>query len=191
MRNVCTIFTVGMLLAVMVIGLGGCLTPEYKEYHYRINQDGTGEGTMKFINIVSEEEDEEDVSAKDFGELISDYYEGEQFSEDNPHFTITDKKLYEEDGMLMGEVWFTFDNADSIGFYRHEDCDCCPWMLYIGSISETFLESNGTYLGADQDFPMIIWDEDQEEFYFKTHLKEDMSNGHCLLPLYKTWLETQ
>ncbi len=191
MKNVVTLITVGMLLAVMVMVLGGCLTSEYKEYHYRINQDGSGEGTMKFVNLVSEEDDEQDVSLKDFEELISDYYEGEQFSEDNPHLTITDKKLYEEDGMLMGEVVFTFDNADSIGFFQYEDCDCCPWMLYIGSISETFLESNGTYLGADRDFPMIIWEEGQDEFNFKTHLKEDMSDGHGLLALYKTWLDTQ
>ena len=64
-------------------------------------------------------------------------------------------------------------------------------MLYIGSISETYLESNGTFLGADRDFPMIVWDDGQDEFYFKTHLKEDMSNGHELLPLYKAWLDTQ
>ena len=191
MKNLLTIAIVGMLLMGLMIGLTGCLTPEYKEYYYTINDDGTGEGRMKFINLVSEEEDEEDVSAKDFGELITDYYEGEQFSEDNPHLTITDKKLYEEEGMLMGEVWFTFESADSIGFYRYEDCNCCPWMLYIGSISETYLESNGTFLGADRDFPMIVWDDGQDEFYFKTHLKEDMSNGHELLPLYKAWLDTQ
>ena len=118
MKNLLTIAIVGMLLMGLMIGLTGCLTPEYKEYYYTINDDGTGEGRMKFINLVSEEEDEEDVSAKDFGELITDYYEGEQFSEDNPHLTITDKKLYEEEGMLMGEVWFTFESADSIGFYR-------------------------------------------------------------------------
>ena len=191
MKNLLTIAIVGMLLMGLMIGLTGCLTPEYKEYYYTINDDGTGEGRMKFINLVSEEEDEEDVSAKDFGELITDYYEGEQFSEDNPHLTITDKKLYEEEGMLMGEVWFTFESADSIGFYRYEDCNCCPWMLYIGSISETYLESNWTFLGADRDFPMIVWDDGQDEFYFKTHLKEDMSNGHELLPLYKAWLDTQ
>ena len=191
MKNLLTIAIVGMLLMGLMIGLTGCLTPEYKEYYYTINDDGTGEGRMKFINLVSEEEDEEDVSAKDFGELITDYYEGEQFSEDNPHLTITDKKLYEEEGMLMGEVWFTFDNADSAGFYKYGDCECCPWMLYIGSISETYLESNGTFLGADRDFPMIVGDDGQDEFYFKTHLKEDMSNGHELLPLYKAWMETQ
>jgi hypothetical protein len=64
-------------------------------------------------------------------------------------------------------------------------------MFYMGSLSETYVESNGTYLGADRDFPIIIWDEGQTEFYFKTLLKEDMSNGHSLLPFYRTWLETQ
>lgn len=191
MRNLLTIAIVGMVLVGLMIGLSGCLTPEYKEYYYTINGDGTGEGRMKFINIVSEEEDEENMSAKDFGELITNYYEGEQFSEDNPYLTVTDKKLYEENEQLMGEVWFTFDSVDSVGFYRHEDCECCPWMFYFGSLSETYVESNGTYLGTDRDFPMIIWDEGQTEFYFKTLLKEDMSNGHSLLPFYRTWLETQ
>ena len=60
MKHLLTISIVGMLVLGLMIGLTGCLTPEYKEYYYTINDDGSGEGRMKFINLVSEEDEDED-----------------------------------------------------------------------------------------------------------------------------------
>ena len=193
-----------------VISLGGCLTTEEKEYRFKVNPDGSGSGTIKFINIVSEEDEEKNisfddfgdlildyedeeknVSFDDFGELISDYIEGQKFEEENPNYTVTDKRLFEENGILMGEVTFTFNSLEDAGFYRHGCCENSPYMYYLGSLSETFKECNGTYLGVNREFPIIIWQPDAEAFYYKTSFKEDMSNTHSLLPLYKTWQETR
>ncbi|MBN2460484.1 MAG: hypothetical protein JXB60_02660 [Candidatus Cloacimonetes bacterium] len=181
-------FAVVILAAIVITG---CLTTETKEYRFKINQDGSGEGKIKFINIVSEEDEEQDVSFNDFGELISDYMEGHTFETDNPHYEVLDKRLYEENGVLVGEVSFKFVHADSVGFLRNTDCDCAPLLYYLGSLSETLLETNGEYLGLGRDFPIIQWPAGTEELFFKTSVKEDMSDAHGLLPLYQTWLENK
>jgi hypothetical protein len=189
MRALRVVLWLGLLAAVVM--LCGCLASQYKEYHYRLNSDGSGEGVITYVNIVSQEDEEKDVSLKDFGELVDDCLEGSSFEDENPHLRLTDKKLYEKDGVLMGEVRFTFDNMDSIGFYRTSDCECSPYMFYLGSLSETYVESNGSYLGVNRDFPILIWEGDRDEFYFKTSILEDLSDCHSLLPLYKTWEESQ
>lgn len=188
MKTIKILASITMLIAVIVM-MCGCLASEYKEYRYWLNEDGTGHGTIKFINIVSQEEDEKDVTATDFSGLIDDYLNGSSFEDENPHLTVTSKELKEENGMLMGYVTFTFDHFDSIGFYRFEDCDCAPVMYYMGSLSETFVESNGTYLGEGTDFPLLIWDHGATEFYLKTLVLEDVSDCHSLLSLWKTWKE--
>lgn len=179
------------LISVIILSMlfTGCLTVEKKEYTFELNPDGTGKGSIRFVNIVSEEDEEKDVSFKDFGELISDYMEGDQFEQDNPYFSVTDKKLYEENDQLMGLVNFTFTQMDSIGFYRYENCNCAPYIYYLGSLSETLTETNGKYLGEDRDYPMIVWSPDTKVFKFTTIVKEDMSDAHSLLPMYRTWKE--
>ncbi|MCP4580609.1 MAG: hypothetical protein GY839_03270 [candidate division Zixibacteria bacterium] len=180
-----------IIVAAIALLIGGCLTTEFKEYHFKINADGSGEGTIKHINIVSEEDEGQNVSFADFGELTNDYLEGTTFEEANEHLQITDKKLYEDGGMLMGEICFTFSSMDSIGFYYDSSCKCSPFMYYAGSLAETIIESNGNYLGENRDFPIILWDDKSGEFYFKTLVKEDMSDAHGLLPLYNAWLESK
>jgi len=170
--------------------LTGCLATEYKEYRFNLNADGTGEGTVTFYNLISVEDDEHDVSFKDFGELVSDYVEGTRFEDDNPGYMVTSKEIYEENGQLVGNVEFTFEDIRNIDFYKAKDCDCSPLLYYMGDFGETYSESNGNYLGAEDDFPMIEWESGTKEVYLKTIVQEDLESTHSLLPLYKTWKET-
>ena len=152
----------------MFINLTGCLSAEYKEYIFKINADGSGEGEIIFYNLVSVEDDEKDDSFKDFGELVSDYIEGTKFENDNPNYQVTNKELFEEDSMLVGRVEFAFTNFRNIGFFKSEDCDCSPLMYYMGDFGESYSKSNGNYLGEEKDFPVIIWQSDADEIYIKT-----------------------
>jgi hypothetical protein len=179
-----------LILTALVVMTSGCLTSQYKEYHFKVNKDGSGSGTIKFVNLLSQEDNGEDVSDADFTELVDNYLNGTSFEDDNPHLTVSDKKLYQLDSMLVGEVTFVFDNLDSIGFYRYVDCKCSPTMFYLGSLSETFVESNGTYLGANRDLPILIWDPKADEFNFKTVVTEDITECHSLLPMYEIWKES-
>ncbi len=65
-------------------------------------------------------------------------------------------------------------------------------MFYLGSLSETFLETDGEYIGGDEEneIPMIVWAPGTTEFTFKTVVKDEMSNAHPLLELFNLWNET-
>ena len=183
--------TLLVVFSLVMINLTGCLSTEYKEYIFRINSDGSGDGEIIFYNLVSVEDDEKDDSIKDFGELISDYIEGTNFEDDNPNYQVTNKELFEIDSILAGRVEFNFNNFRNIGFYKSEDCDCSPLMYFLGDFGETYSESNGNYLGEGNDFPVIIWPSDADEIYIKNSVQDDLTGTHSLLNLYNTWKEDE
>lgn len=183
-------------LLILLVGLfiSSCLTTETKEYKFTIKKDGSGSGTVKYINIVSQEDEEEDVSFSDFGELLDDWLKGSSFDDENPNFTVVSKDIYEENGVLCGEVNFTFDNLKDAGFLKFDNCDCSPLLYYLGSLSETLDETNGKYhddSDANFEFPVMSWSGDTKEITFKTIVTDDLSDCHSLLPLYITWKESQ
>ena len=179
------------IFSFIIFNLTGCLSTEYKEYHFKIESDGSGEGTIIFYNLISIEDDSKDVSFKDFGELVSDYIEGTRFEEDNPDYQVTNKELIEQDSVLVGKIEFTFEDFRNIGFFKDEECECSPLMYYIGDFGETFSESNGNYLGNEKAFPVITWPSDTEDIYLKTIVQEDLAESHSLLSFYHTWKESQ
>lgn len=165
----------------------GCLTVEKKEYKYNIKSDGTLTLTINYYNIMSQDDDGADVSFKDFGELISDYVNGEKLLESYPDGKILDKKIFEKDGKLCGTAVFEFPGllAAKLKQYNNKG----PLMLYLGAFSETFENSNGEYLGAD--FPLIFWDEKMKELSYSTIVTSDITNCRPLIKHYKTWEETK
>ena len=169
----------------------GCLTTEYKEYRFTLNDDGSGEGSIIFYNIVSVEDDNQDVSIKDYDELISDYLNGNRFELDNPNYKVTDKELYEDNGVLSGKITFSFSNIDSIGFFRYDKCDCSPLIYYLGDFGETLVESNGTTLIESKNIPIILWDNESTDIYFKTTVQDNLEQAHSLLTLYNQAKESE
>ncbi len=187
------IFTKLLLLILFCLILSGCLTSEFKQYFFKINADGSGSGIISFINIVSEEDEGENVSNTDFDELINNYINGTSFEDANQNFNVISKELFVENGILNGQVEFTFDNFQEIGFYQYNNSEHAPIMFYLGSLSETLESTDGEYLGGYTDekegIPMIVWAPGTTEFTFKTVVKDEMSNAHTLLDHYNLWLE--
>jgi len=171
--------------------LSGCLTTQYKEYRFTFNEDGSGSGSIKFINIVSEEDEEKDVSFSDFQELINDYLQGEQFETDNPDFMVTSKELFEENGHLCAKVEFTFDHISAASFFRYDNCECSPMMYYAGDLSETVIETDGNAFSEDESIPVYFWNNKSTSYYIKTQVKDDMSDAHEMMDLYKIWNDKQ
>ncbi|RLC56388.1 MAG: hypothetical protein DRH89_05765 [Candidatus Cloacimonadota bacterium] len=180
-----------LLLAALCFILSSCLNTEFKQYSFKINADGSGTGTIKFINIVSEEDEEQNVSTTDFDTLINNYINGTTFEEANPNFNVISKELFVENGVLNGQVEFTFKDFQDIGFYHYQRSEHAPIMFYLGALSEIFLETDGEYIGGDEEseIPMIVWTPGTTEFTFKTAVKDEMSNANSLLDLYNLWIE--
>ncbi len=184
MKKIISRFSIIFLASLFMTG---CLTTEFKEYRFHINADGSGSGTVKFINLVSEEDEETETVTSDFDELINNYIEGENFEVDNPFYQVSSKELFEEDGMLCGKVEFTFDNYRDIGFYKFKDSDIAPVIYYLNDDSEVLIETDGEFYADNQNIPISLWEPGTNDFYFKTSIKEDMSDAQSLIEHYRLW----
>ncbi|MBK6766666.1 MAG: hypothetical protein IPG71_10230 [bacterium] len=180
-----------LLLLVLLAALSvGCLNVQNKTYSFKLNADGTGTGSIFFYNIHSSDEDERDVSFKDFGTLVTDYLEGTTFEDENADWTITKKELFEQDGVLCGKVEFSFANMGSAKLYRTADCNCAPILLLPGAIDETLTEHNGNAvaLGSSE---VIEWAADSKEITYKTEVTSDVENVRNLVEQYNNWKKTK
>ena len=183
-----------LILASILVGLvlmTGCITVEKKEYRFKLNADGTGDGTIRYVNILSSDDNGKDVSFKDFAELVTDYLQGMKFEDDYPAFHVTGKKLLEENGLLIGEVAFTFASFDSVGFLHHAKCDCCPVQYFINTDKgkETVTESNGSVVTTVAPSPFIEWEPKIHDLTLKTTLMDDTTGARSMISYYRSWKE--
>ena len=175
----------------LLIFISGCLSADHKETHLTLNADGkSGSGKITFTNIVSEPDDSsKDNSFDDFHKsLITEYYQGRKIEEANKGMKNVKKRLYLDGDNLMGEITFDFDDITKLGFYRYKGEG--PYMFYTIKdglfTSGQFESSNGSY-GDETTMPVIFWDADARDFYFKVSLSTPNVVHHSLAKLYKDW----
>jgi hypothetical protein len=163
----------------------GCLGVEKKEYTIKLKDGQSGTATVKYINIFSNDDDEKDVSFKDFGELVSDYLQGDKIEKDYPGIRDVKKRLFIENNAVCGEITFAFDSLSQIRLFRYDDG---PFMFYVNSgssPSEKFDSSNGKFGG--EVMPVIFWNKNVKELHFKTLVTEDATGKRNLANWYKMW----
>lgn len=163
----------------------GCLGVEKKEYTIRLNSAQSGTATIKYVNIFSTDDNEKDVSFKDFGELVSDYLQGNKIEQDFPGIRDVKKRLFIEDNAVCGEITFAFDSLSHVRLFRYEDG---PFMSYLHSASGSSekLETTNGKFGGDI-MPVIFWNKAAKELKFKTIVTEDITGRRNLVKLYKMW----
>jgi hypothetical protein len=176
---------------VLIAGmyLSACLTVESKEYRIRLTSDHSGEATIRFINILSETDDSIDISQDDFKQLIEFYLEGSQLEKENPGFHNVKKRLFEQDGALVGEVSFTFDSLSAVRVFRYDEGS--PYMYFTGNplSTEQLVETNGT-LGPEW-MPAIFWNDGAQELYVKTRVVSESAFRRNLVRHFTEWQATQ
>lgn len=169
--------------------LAGCLGVEKKEYTIRLKDNQSGTATIKYINIFSTDDGEKDVSFKDFGELVSDYLQGDKIEKDYQGIRDVKKRLFIENNAICGEITFAFDSLSHVKLFRYEDG---PYMFYINSgpsPSEKLNFTNGTFGG--ENMPVIFWNKSMKELQFRTIVTEDTAGRKNLVKLYKMWQSSQ
>jgi hypothetical protein len=178
-----------LLVFVLAMLATGCLTVESKEYRIKLKPDHSGEATIKFVNIMSEADDTLDITSDDFNQLIDFYLQGTQIEKDNPGYRNVKKRLFEENGVLCGEVSFSFDSLGTVRLFRYDDKS--PLLYPIGSplSSEQYVESNGAL--PREWIPVIMWPHDSRELYIKTKIVSEVSFRTGLLKNYKAWQAQQ
>ena len=175
-----------LFAAFLVITLQGCLTVETKEYSFKLKDEKSGSGKIKYINIMRTK-DSLGTEESDFQTLNDSYLNGNKPEDELTGVKNVKKRLFEEDNTLCGEITFEFDDITKLKFLNYKDK---VWCYYIGSSqvnifgsSETYFSSNGTYGG--ELMPVIFWDGNQKKFEFKSVSTPPGDNNTSLLEIWK------
>lgn len=171
------------LVVVLSIMITSCLTVEKKEYTFQMKDGNSGTLTIKFINLISMMDDTVDVSGADYVELMNSYINGSQIESDYENAIVRSKRLFEENGVLCGEVIVDFTDLTSVGLYQYDAKG--PYMLNVGSFleGESFLNSNGDY-GGDV-MPVVFWPKGNETLTLTTYVTTPDETTVGLLSHYK------
>ena len=174
-----------IILIFLAVLISSCLTIEEKEYTFEINVDGSGSLRIKYINILSMKDDTATVTQSDFQELISTYIDGDQMKQDYPDAVIRSKRIFEEGGVLCGEVIMDFNTLRSVGIYQYDPG--CPYMFNINSFldSEAFVSSNGDY-GGDI-MPVVFWPKTLSRLKLSTSITNPDETTISLVDEYRMW----
>lgn len=171
-------------LFALCLKLTGCLTVETKEYSFKLKKENSGEGKIKYINIMRTIDSAGTTAESDYRDLIDSYLNGQMPENEMDGIKNVKKRLYEEDNQLCGEITFEFSDIKTLRFYNYKNS---VWAYYLapGSLfgNETFFSSNGTYGG--EDMPVIFWKDDEREFKFKTVMSKSEAKTESLLGLWQ------
>jgi len=176
------------ILAVMITAMfiSGCLTCEKKEYSFVFTGENSGRLTIKYINLLSTMDDGEDISEDDFQVLLNDYYEGAEIENEFPNATVVEKRLFEENGVLCGEIIFEFDDLAAANLYRYKGTGPIMYCLSCFSIdTEYYDESNGVY-GGDI-MPVVFWEAELKKLRLTTDVTTPDETTVSLLDAYYNW----
>ena len=181
MRNIKSLISI-ILLAIIFTG---CLTVEKKEYTFQLKDSNSGTLTIKFVNILSMKDDALDVSQGDFEELVTNYVEGNEIETDYEKALVRSKRLFEENGVLCGEVVIDFEDLGSVGLYQYDSKS--PLMFNVGSFldSESYLTSNGEFGG--EVMPVVFWPKSLKTLTLTTYITDPDETTVGLLTEYYEW----
>ncbi|MBD3165494.1 hypothetical protein GF324_02760 [bacterium] len=159
----------------------GCIVLSAHQWDVRLNEDGTGSGTLVFHNLGCDEEDDSTYNA-DFKLLYEDYLLGDSLDADYPKLNITKRELFREtwDGeeVLSGKMSFTFSDVEDLGVYHYK-----PKNLYLYRPSESLQSSNGFFTGDETTPQVILWEDSERSFQLTTTTTSTIARS--FLPKWK------
>ncbi|MBW6489553.1 MAG: hypothetical protein K0B15_00030 [Lentimicrobium sp.] len=158
---------------------------EKKEYTFELTGENSGKLTIRYINIISVKDEDNDVSAEDFGEILERYIDGDQIEQDFPGATNIKTRLYEQDGQLCGEVTLDFPSLSAARLYQYDKNS--PMMMSISAAfdSETYVSSNGSY-GNDY-MPVVFWPAGTRKMTVTTSVSSPDETSVSLVEEYRKW----
>lgn len=182
-----------LIFTLLALIISSCLTVEKKIYTFQFTGKNSGTLTIKYVNLMSMSdygEDEEgnpiDNTQADFDDLIETYLNGSSIEGNYPLATNIQKRLFEENGQLCGEVTMEFASLDAARLYQFSKKS--PICFSIGNTidGEYFDSTNGT-LGNSEFMNVVFWTPGTKTLVVTTGVTEPSEDTSSLLSHYKEW----
>jgi hypothetical protein len=169
-------------VAIIALLAVSCLKCEKKTYTWNFTGPNSGTLTVKYINITSEidYEDEEnstdDQILTDYNDMITRFVDGTEAEQDFPDAEFIGKRLFEENGTLCGEAVYEFTDISQVKLYKHSKS--APIMYYT---TDSVYYTNG--VKGPSYMPVVFWEQAGKEIQVCNNMTT--TEGESLLSLWK------
>jgi hypothetical protein len=165
--------------ASLAVVLSGCIVVRTTEHRIKLNEDGSGEGLLRLIDLRSDETTDSLVR-RDFDQMLKSYdkYGIEEFERTGRK--ITGKQFIVHADTLTLEVSYVFQKADAVeGLHVTKD------GLHMGvADSREIVKTNGKVETVKPGFQQITWDAGARKLMYIIREKT-MPPGRSLADLYR------
>lgn len=181
----------GIIFTVLAVILSSCLTVEKKIYKFEFTGKNSGKLTIKYVNLMAmpdygaEEESAANTSV-DFQDLIDIYLNGSKIEDAYPLASNFQKRIFEENGQLCGEVTMDFNNLEAVRLYQFNKKS--PICLSVSNSvdGESFVASNGT-LGSSDFMNVVFWKAGTKLLELTTSVTAPAEENISLIKEYRAW----
>ena len=160
LRKCSALFAVLSLLA-----LSGCLVVGSTEHRITLNQDESGEGVLRLIDIRSDATTDSAV-ARDLEIMMSAYNQDAEKEFAQEGRTITSKRFIIHSDTLIGELTYTFASLTALAGMRVTDDEL---YVVVGPTRE-IVRTNGKIRSDDYFGKQIAWERAAQRLLY--HIRE-------------------
>ncbi len=142
------VFAAVVFLAV----IPGCLQVRMTEHRIRLKGDGSGEHSLRMIDIRSDGVTDSAV-AHDYRVMISSFDSGAQQEFASRGRSIVEKKLYTRGDTLFGELRYSFEDLAAVEGLRVRDDE----IFVIVPVEREIVRTNGKIRKEATGAQRIVW----------------------------------
>jgi hypothetical protein len=165
--------------AFLLFGASGCLEVRTTEHRIRINDDGTGDHSLRLIDIRSDGKTDSAVGS-DYRDLVRSMKEELPKEFELKGRKILDTKLYARGDTLIGEISYAVREISQI-----EGLRITKEAFYVAvSPEREIVRTNGTIVPGEKGSSRIAWDLDARRIFYVLRERE-WGTGRMLGPWHR------
>lgn len=171
------LFSLLIIVITSLFGLSGCIIFHDISYDVKLATPTSGTAVITAYDMRSDAKSKADLE-KDKKYLLQHMLKSKEFIEEQKGSGkyITDRKLYVEDGKLIGQGSYKFDDIGAVEGIKYEG-----GFHYLNlGLDDSVISTNGEIIRS-KDYKRIVWDSTFQELKF-TMFSNDL-NGSQYKPL--------
>lgn len=171
--------SIALAAAALLVTASGCLQVRVTEHRIKLNKDGSGEHSLRMVDIRSDGATDSAV-AHDYRVMISSFDSGAEQEFAARGRSIVEKKLYTRGDTLFGELTYSFKELPAAEGLRVREDE----IFVVVPPEREIVRTNGTIRGKEGEPRRIVWERDAARLLYVIR-DRTLPPSVSLAPLYR------